>query len=71
MRFRLSTIHVARDELSENTVKTLELVHAAAGGDNEKLPRYSGELSKLEELETWLKGLSKKVNKAKANGVPG
>jgi hypothetical protein len=52
-------------------VKTLELVHAAAGGDNEKLPRYSGELSKLEELETWLKGLSKKVNKAKANVVPG
>jgi hypothetical protein len=38
MRIPLSTIHGAGDELSENTVKTLGLIHAVAEEDNEKSP---------------------------------
>ena len=47
MRITFSIIHRARDELTENTVKTPKLVQAAAGEVSEKSPRYSGELSKV------------------------
>jgi hypothetical protein len=47
MRIPLSTIPGARDELSESTVKTRGLVHAAIVGNSEKPPRCSGELSKV------------------------
>lgn len=47
MRIPLSTVYGARHELSENTVKTPGLTYAAAGEENEKSPRYSGELSKV------------------------
>lgn len=45
MRIPLSIIHGARDELSENTVKTLGLGDAATLEIGEKPPRNSGQLS--------------------------
>ena len=51
------------DGVGRNTYR-----HAKAGG-TQIVQKYP--FNTLEEFERWLKGLSKKVNKAKANGVQG